>query len=54
MNIFMQEGETHRQQAITSVYKNMKSMKKQLDKNDNYKRFFWTPDYSFCGFATSN
>ena len=22
-------------------------------KDDNYKVFYWAPDYSFCGFATS-
>ena len=24
-----------------------------MDKN-NYKVFYWAPDYSFCGFATSD
>ena len=29
------------------------NLKKQLMHKNNYKVFYWAPDYSFCGFAPS-
>eukprot|EP00350_Pseudokeronopsis_sp_OXSARD2_P010105 CAMPEP_0170554612 /NCGR_PEP_ID=MMETSP0211-20121228/12489_1 /TAXON_ID=311385 /ORGANISM="Pseudokeronopsis sp., Strain OXSARD2" /LENGTH=70 /DNA_ID=CAMNT_0010863837 /DNA_START=918 /DNA_END=1130 /DNA_ORIENTATION=- len=29
------------------------NLKKKLMDSSNYKMFYWAPDYSFCGFATS-
>lgn len=30
------------------------NLKKNLMDQKNYKVFYWAPDYSYCGFATSN
>lgn len=43
-----------REVALTSLQQNLKDIEEKLEKNSNYKRFFWTPDFTFCGFATAN
>ena len=30
-----------------------KRFERQLMDSNNYKIFYWAPDYSFCGFATN-
>lgn len=38
--------------ALASLENNMREINERLSKPVNYKRFFWTPDLSVCGFGT--
>lgn len=39
--------------ALVSLENNMKKINERLRRPVNYKKFFWTPDLSVCGFGTS-
>jgi hypothetical protein len=38
--------------AIGSIKDSMNNMEKSLDNSENFKRFYWSPDYKVVGFAT--
>ena len=39
--------------ALESLEQNMQAINQGLQKPVNYKKFFWTPDLSVCGFGTT-
>lgn len=38
---------------MVSIETNMRKIHGRLSRPVNYKKFFWTPDMSVCGFGTS-
>ncbi len=38
--------------ALVSLEHNMRDINEKLSQPVNYKKFFWTPDLSVCGFGT--
>lgn len=56
-NDFLQIGNTNfssgKSRALVSLESNMQSINESLQKPVNYKKFFWTPDLSVCGFGTA-
>lgn len=40
--------------ALVSLERNMNEINYGLQKAGNYKKFFWTPDMSVCGFGTNH
>ena len=42
----------YRSQLISNLNSNMKEIQSQLENTNNYRRFFWTPDYNVYGFAS--
>jgi hypothetical protein len=38
--------------ALASLEQNMREINEKLALPVNYKKFFWTPDLSVCGFGT--
>jgi hypothetical protein len=53
----MKKGPTNFSQlkspALVSLEHNMREINEKLRQPVNYKKFFWTPDLSVCGFGTS-
>jgi len=47
-----QAGVKERELLVYSVKKNLEDLSRKLVRPKNFKQFFWTPDYSFCGFGT--
>jgi hypothetical protein len=43
----------NKSRALQSLEQNMKEINSKLKQPINYKKFFWTPDMSVCGFGTS-
>jgi hypothetical protein len=43
---------TGRDEALKSLERNLHMMNQSLTQKQNFKRFFWTPDFNMCGFAT--
>eukprot|EP00347_Sterkiella_histriomuscorum_P009854 403339621 len=44
--------ESGRDRVLGSLERNIQYMSENLNKQTNYKKFFWTPDLNVCGFAT--
>lgn len=53
----MKKGPTNFSQlkspALVSLEHKMREINEKLNQPVNYKKFFWTPDLSVCGFGTS-
>jgi hypothetical protein len=39
---------------IANLNENISDIKRQLESPQNYRKFFWTPDFNSYGFASTN
>ena len=48
---YLEYEDQNRNNLISTLNQNMKSIQRQLENPHNFRRFFWTPDYNIYGFA---
>ena len=51
--VFKQEN-ANRRQSVDTVVNSILALEHKLAQPQNYRQFFWTPDYNVYGFGTLN